>query len=132
MTFYEQEVRRIRGEVYANKGQVDMVRRIRNYINDHYDEEMSLGRLSETQFVSKYHLIRLFKKYYGQTPMQYLTEKRIEISKEYLRIGTNVTETCFATGFESPCSFSTLFKSKTGRTPTDFQKRAIFAKPPQV
>jgi len=39
-----------------------------------------------------------------------------------------ITQTCFAVGFESPSSFSTLFKNKIGIAPVEFQKRAIFAK----
>ncbi len=100
----------------------------RNYINNHYDTDLNLEVLSHIRFVSKYHLIRLFKKYYGQTPKQYLINKRIERSKDHLKNGMPVTETCFAVGFESPCSFSTLFKSKMGLTPAEFQKRATFAK----
>jgi AraC-like DNA-binding protein len=74
-------------------------------------------------FTSKFHLLRLFKKYYGQTPKQYLIEKRIEKAKELLQEGETVTETCFATGFGSPSSFSTLFKSRVGLTPVEFQKK---------
>src|SRR6478609_3746476 len=129
MTFYESEINRIRGIVYSNKAQLDTVIGTRNYINNNYDIKLNLNLLSHTRFVSKYHLLRLFAKYYGQTPQQYLTGKRIEKSKEYLRKGISITETCIAIGFESPSSFSTLFKSKTGLTPTEFQKRATFAKP---
>jgi len=129
MTFYESEINRIRGIVYSNKAQLDTVIGTRNYINNNYDRKLNLNLLSHTRFVSKYHLLRLFAKYYGQTPQQYLTGIRIERSKEYLRKGISITETCIAIGFESPSSFSTLFKSKTGLTPTEFQKRATFAKP---
>jgi AraC-like DNA-binding protein len=129
MTFYESEIKRIRSIVYSNKGQLDTVIGTRNYINNNYDRKLNLNLLSHTRFVSKYHLLRLFAKYYGQTPQQYLTGIRIEKSKEYLRKGICITETCIAIGFESPSSFSTLFKSKTGLTPTEFQKRATFAKP---
>ncbi|MBA2562964.1 MAG: helix-turn-helix transcriptional regulator, partial [Chitinophagaceae bacterium] len=99
----------------SNQGQLDTVIGIRNYIDNNYDTDLNLDLLSHIRFVSKYHLLRLFKKYYGQTPKQYLTDKRIEKSKEY------IAGTCFAVGFESPCSFSTLFKSRTGLTPTEFQ-----------
>jgi len=125
MTFYESEINRIKSIVYSNKGQLDTVIGIRNYINNNYDADLNLDLLSHIRFVSKYHLIRLFKRYYGQTPKQYLTGKRIEKSKEYLKTGMNITETCYAIGFESPCSFSTLFKSRTGLTPTDFQKEQL-------
>ena len=128
MTFYESEIKRIGSIVYSNKGQLDTVIGTRNYINNNYDRDLNLDLLSHILFVSKYHLLRLFSKYYGQTPKQYLTDKRSEKSKEYLKKGLNITETCFAIGFESPGSFSTLFKSRTGISPTEFQKRATFTK----
>ena len=128
MTFYESEIKKIRSIVYSNQGQLDTVIGTRNYIDNNYDTDLNLDLLSHIRFVSKFHLLRLFKKYYGQTPKQYLTDKRIEKSKEYLKKGMNITETCFAIGFETPSSFSTLFKSRTGLTPTEFFKRATFTK----
>jgi AraC-like DNA-binding protein len=128
MTFYESEIKRIRSTVYSNQAQLDTIIGTRNYIHNNYDADLNLNLLSHTRLVSKYHLLRLFKKYYGQTPKQYLTDIRIEKSKEYLKNGMAITETCFAIGFESPSSFSTLFKSRTGLTPTEFQKRATFTK----
>jgi len=126
MTFYESEIKRIRSIVYSNQGQVDTVIGTRNYIDNNYDTDLNLDFLSHIRFVSKFHLLRLFKKYYGQTPKQYLTDVRIEKSKEYLKKGMNITETCFAIGFEAPSSFSTLFKSRTGLTPTEFLKEQLF------
>ena len=125
MTFYETELNRIRGIVYSNQGQVDSVIAIRNYIDNNYETNLNLDLLSHIQFVSKYHLLRLFKKYYGLTPRQYLIDKRIEKSKEHLKNGMTVTETCFAVGFQSLGSFSTLFKSKVGKAPAQFRKEQL-------
>jgi len=125
MTLYESEIKRIRSIVYSNQGQIDTVIATRNYIDNNYDTDLNLNLLSHIRFVSKFHLLRLFTKYYGQTPKQYLTDKRIEKSKEYLKKGKNITETCFAVGFECPSSFSTLFKNRTGLTPTEFQKEQL-------
>lgn len=86
---------------------------------------MNLDLLSRFRFVSKFHLLRLFKKHYGLTPRQYLIDKRIEKSKEQLKNGMSVTETCFAVGFESLGSFSTLFKTKTGKSPSEFQNEQL-------
>jgi AraC-like DNA-binding protein len=128
MTYYRREIERIKNSCYSNKGQLDTVIGTRHYINNHYDKELNLNLLSHIRFTSKYHLLRLFKKYYGQTPKQYLTEKRLLQAKELLASGINISETCYAIGFESPSSFSTLFKARFGMTPSDFQKRATFAK----
>ena len=125
MTFYKKELNRIRSIVYSNEGQINTVIGIRNYIENNYDADLNLDLLSDVQCVSKFHMLRLFKKYYGQTPRQYLIDKRIEKSKEQLKIGISVTETCFAVGFESLSSFSNLFKTKTGKSPTEFQKEQL-------
>lgn len=128
MTYYLTEITRIKSICYSNKGQLDTVIGTRHYINSNFDKELNLDMLSHIRFTSKFHLLRLFKKYYGQTPKQYLIDKRIEQAKELLTEGTNITETCFCIGFESPSSFSTLFKSRVGLTPSEFQKRATFTK----
>ena len=128
ITNYFNEVMRIRNICYANQGQLDTVIGTRHYINNHYDKELNLDFLSHIRFTSKFHLLRLFKRYYGLTPKQYLIDKRLEKSKELLASGQSISETCFDIGFESPSSFSTLFKSKFGLTPSEFQKKATFTK----
>lgn len=128
MNFYQREITRIRTSCYSNEAQIQTVIRTRNFIHHHFDKELNLNLLANTQFTSKFHLLRLFKKYYGLTPQQYLTDRRIEKSREYLKNGMTVTDTCFAVGFESPASFSTLFKRKTGLPPAEFQKKSNFRK----
>jgi AraC-like DNA-binding protein len=123
MTFYEREIQKIKALVYSNQRQLDTIIGIRNFMGAHYHADLNLNLLSHTRFTSKFHLLRLFKKYYGQTPKQYLIGRRIEMSKEHLKKGMSISETCFAIGFQCPCSFSTLFKAKTGLTPSEFQKR---------
>lgn len=129
MTYYFKEIIRIKRNCYSNKGQIDTVTGTRHYLDNHFDKALNLGLLSHIRFTSKFHLLRLFKRYYGQTPKQYVIAKRIEKAKELLNKGANVSETCFEVGFESPSSFATLFKSRIGLTPTEFQKRATFTKP---
>lgn len=125
MTSFEKEVNRIRSIVYSNEEQVNTAIGIRNYIQNNYHVKLNLDVLSSRQYVSKYHLLRLFKKYYGLTPRQFLIERRIQKSKEHLKQGMTVTETCYAVGFESLGSFSTLFKTKTGKSPSQFQKEQL-------
>ena len=125
MTFYEREINRINNIIYSNKEQIETVIGVRNYIDNNYDSDLNLDLLSHLRYISKFHLLRLFKKHYGQTPRQYLIDKRIEKSKEHLKNGMSVTETCFAIGFESLGSFSTLFKTKTGKSPSEYQNEQL-------
>ena len=125
MNFYQQKLKKLKKTLYKNQGQIDAVIGMKNFIDTNYQTDVNLDFLSKTQFISKYHLLRLFKKYYGLTPRQYLINKRIEISKTHLSDGMSVTETCFAVGFESLGSFSSLFKSKVGKSPVQYQKEQL-------
>jgi len=125
MTFFEKEINRISGIIYSNEEQIETVIGVRSYIDNNYENDLNLDYLSRIRFVSKYHLLRLFKRHYGLTPKHYLIDKRIKKSKEELKNGLSVTETCFAVGFQSLGSFSTLFKTKTGKSPSEFQKEQL-------
>lgn len=125
MNYYQNEIERIRKVCYSNDRQIKTVISTKSYIDHKFDEELNLDLLSSIRFTSKFHFLRLFKKYYGLTPKKYLIEKRIEKSKECLKSGMNITETCFSIGFGCPSSFSTLFKSKTGKAPSQFQKEQL-------
>ncbi|OZV68163.1 helix-turn-helix domain-containing protein [Winogradskyella aurantia] len=125
MTVYQEKISQIKNICYSNDKQIKTVIATRHFIANNFEKDLKLDFLSQKRFMSKYHLQRLFKRYYGLTPRQYLTDKRLEKSKENLKNGMSVTETCFAVGFESLGSFSTLFKSKTGKSPKEFQKEQL-------
>lgn len=125
MTFYLTKLNKLNEVLYNNQDQIDAVIAVKRDIDSNYETELNLDVLSNSQRMSKYHLIRLFKKYYGLTPRQYLIDKRIKQSKDHLALGMTVTETCFAVGFSSLGSFSTLFKTKTGKTPVQFRREQL-------
>ncbi len=116
---------RIRSICYSNEKQIETVIATRNFIDQNFEEELNLDFLSHIRFTSKFHLLRLFKRYYGLTPGQYLIFRRLEKSKEYLKKGMRVSETCYAVGFRAPSSFSTLFKNKFGLSPSEYQKEQL-------
>lgn len=122
MTYYIQELERIKGICFSNKVQIDIAVNTKKYIDTNFDKEINLDLLAHLRYTSKYHLIRVFKKYYGITPRQYLINKRIEKAKNNLQEGKSVTNTCYAIGFESINSFSNLFRAKTGIPPSIYRK----------
>ena len=127
MNHFIQELKRIKEICFSNKIQIDIAVNTKRYIDTNFNKEINLDLLSHLQFTSKYHLIRVFKKYYGITPRQYLINKRIEKAKKYLKTGKSVSDTCYTIGFESINSFSNLFKAKTGMPPSIY-RRATFDK----
>lgn len=127
MNYYIQELNRIKRICFSNKSQIDIAISTKKYMDTNFDKKISIKLLASLQFTSKYHLIRVFKKYYGVTPRQYLINKRIEKAKKILKTGKSVSETCYLIGFDSINSFSNLFKAKTGMSPSIY-KRATFDK----
>jgi len=121
MNYYLEMLAEVRSSCFSNQVQIDLAVSTKRYLDTYYDRNIHLNILAHNQCTSKYHLIRIFKKYYGITPHQYLIDKRIEQAKSLLRSGSSVSETCYAVGFESVHSFSTLFKGKTGLSPSAYK-----------
>lgn len=127
MTYYIQELNRIKKSCFSNKIQLEIAINTKRYIDTNFATDINLDLLAHLRFTSKYHLIRVFKKYYGITPRQYLINKRIKEAKKRLEAGRTVSDTCYDIGFESINTFSNLFKTKTGKSPSAY-KRATFNK----
>lgn len=123
ISFYQSEIEKIRKICYSNKYQIQTVIDLKKFIDRNFDSELKLDFIAHAHFTSKFHLLRLFQKYYGMTPKQYCTDRRIEKSKEYLAKGISVAVTCYSVGFQSASSFSTLFRRKTGLAPAAYQKK---------
>jgi AraC-like DNA-binding protein len=100
------------------------LRRARDHADRSYAQPLNLDELASIACMSKYHFLRLFKATYGMTPMEYVSQRRIERAQDLLR-ATNltVTEVCFAVGFSSLGSFSSRFRALVGEGPSDFQRR---------
>ncbi|MBD0322553.1 MAG: helix-turn-helix transcriptional regulator [Aldersonia sp.] len=74
--------------------------------------------------MSKYHFVRTFAQTFGDTPMRYLTRRRIERAQDLLRSANlTVTEVCMMVGFTSLGSFSARFHELVGETPTQYRDR---------
>ncbi len=90
------------------------------FIDTHFSTQLDVDNIADEAYFSKFHFIRLFKKIYAKTPHQYLTHVRLEKAMQLLRAGQPVSEVCFSVGFESPSSFSGLFKRSVGISPSVF------------
>lgn len=101
---------------------------VKNYIDRHYMENLSLDEISELANISKFHMVREFSRYMGISPMAYLTDRRINEAKILLS-STNVSILDIAndTGFSSPSYFTQRFKSATGKTPLQYRQDAYRA-----
>ena len=100
------------------------LRRARDHMDRHYDEELDLEGLARVAGVSKFYFARCFEATYGETPMRYLTRRRIERAQDLLRAANlTVTEVCMLVGFASLGSFSSRFTALVGESPTAYRDR---------
>jgi AraC-like DNA-binding protein len=121
MTFYIEQMQKINRELYPNDYLVKQLVGAKQYIDNHFADNINLGDLATKAFISKFHFLRLFKLLYGVTSHQYLTSVRIENAKRLLNNGKSISETCITVGFNSYTSFTGLFKKTTGTTPVAFK-----------
>jgi len=97
---------------------------IKNYIDSHYSENITLDILSNLSYVNKFHLVHLFTKQMGISPINYLINRRIEESKNLLTT-TNYTIRDISTivGFSNSSYFSQMFKKFTGYSPRMYKNK---------
>ncbi|MEL7622116.1 MAG: AraC family transcriptional regulator [Clostridiales bacterium] len=97
----------------------------KEYIDAHWLEDFDPDKISRDCGLSRYHLVRLFKKYMGMTPYSYYQEIKIKRLKEALRNkNLSVAEAFVACGFDYPGNFARFFKEKVGMTPSQYRKWA--------
>lgn len=106
----------------------DTVQRIEDNILQHYpDCTYDLNAYLNTLPFNTEYLKKMFKKETGLTPLQYLTEKRLENAASTLASYCgrgNVSETARLCGFGDPLYFSRLFKRKYGVSPRNYSPEA--------
>jgi len=91
------------------------------FIDSHFSENIDVSNIADEACFSKYHFIRLFKSIYGKTPHHYLTKVRIDNAQLLLSEGKAIMDVCVSIGFDSPTSFTAVFKKVVGKTPSAFQ-----------
>ena len=100
------------------------LRRARDLADRCYADDLDLDVLAAEAAMSKFHFARSFVSAYGETPMRYLTRRRIERAQDLLRAANlTVTEVCMMVGFSSLGSFSSRFRELVGETPTQYRDR---------
>jgi AraC-like DNA-binding protein len=100
------------------------LRQARDLADRRYSEPLDLDTLADAAHVSKYHFARSFARAYGETPMRYLTQRRIERAQDLLRSANlTITEVCMMVGFSSLGSFSARFRELVGESPTEYRDR---------
>lgn len=98
--------------------------KVRQYIDLHFKEALTLDQLAEEGHMNKYYLSHSFKREYGVSPINYMVSRRIEESK-YLLAETDLSLSQISQllGFSSLSYFSQVFRKTQAVTPMEYRQR---------
>ena len=82
------------------------------YINDHLSEPLDMDTLASELYISKYHMMRLFKTETSSTIGSYINQKRLLTARDLILQGVSVTDACFQSGFKDYSTFSRAYKKE--------------------
>ena len=109
--------------LYRNERKLTLPEKIASYIAENYRSGVSLELLSEKLYFSKNHLINVFKRAYGCTPLDYMSSLRITHAERLLKTTTDTAESiAILCGFADYSCFYKLFTKKHGESPAKWRK----------
>lgn len=99
------------------------VLKVKEYINAHYTEEITLAEMADLVGMSPSSFSRFFKHHTARTLSSYLIDIRLgNAARALVDTSQNVSEICYSSGFNNLSNFNRIFKSKRGMSPRDFRE----------
>jgi len=102
-------------------GKGPLVRRLRDYLDAHVTQDVSLADLALLVQRSRYSVLRSFRNGTGMTPHAYLLNRRVERARRSLASGCSLADTALDCGFFDQSHFTRVFKRFTGLTPGQYR-----------
>ncbi len=107
---------------YREKELNGLISEALEYINNNYDKDISLDGVAKEINMSYHYFSKFFKDAIGKNFIDYLTDLRVEKSKELLKdLSLSIKSICYSVGYSDPNYFSKIFKKITGITPTEYR-----------
>jgi AraC-like DNA-binding protein len=94
----------------------------RAVIDARYAEPLSLAELASRAGLTRFRLIRAFKREVGLTPHLYLVDRRVRAARAFLRQGDGPAEAAALAGFSDQSHMTRAFKARLGVTPAVFRR----------
>ncbi|MBH1940039.1 AraC family transcriptional regulator [Mobilitalea sibirica] len=103
------------------------VNRIITYLNENFDQKISLEQIAHNMYLSPVYISKIFKEETGESPINYLIKIRLDKAREILLSGESGSIKSIATqvGYDDVYHFSKLFKKYYGISPLYYKKRAM-------
>ena len=100
--------------------EIQPVHHVRDYLEDNYNQEISLEQLAQVANLSSFYLNRSFSRTFGMPPHAYQIQVRILQAKRLLRKEWPIEKVAFETGFASQSHFGSHFKRLVCVTPRQY------------
>ena len=108
--------------ISRNRAEPVEIWKARKFIDEHSDEELSLGRVAKTVGVNANYLSERFKQVTGVNLVHYIAQIRFKRACDLLRTSSRqISEIAFAAGFQSLSQFNRVFKKLSGKSPTEYR-----------
>ncbi len=98
---------------------------VRDFLQTHYADNISLAQLSDLAGLSRSYLCRLFHREMGMSLSAYQTQLRINHAKHFLAQGKSIAMVASLTGYYDQSHFGAYFKRLVGTTPGNYRTRTI-------
>lgn len=110
--------------VQQGNAEPPIIARARQFIREHYTEDLSLGRVSSAVNTSRFYFCKQFRKATGLSFVEFVSRTRLEKAKNLLlNLNLRVSEIAFAAGFQSLTHFNRVFKRVERLSPTEYRSR---------
>ncbi|WNR45433.1 helix-turn-helix transcriptional regulator [Paenibacillus roseipurpureus] len=114
------------GGTYLRNEIPDSYKELAQFMDLHYSDDLSLEQLADRSNMNKFHLCKMFPRYYQVTPMDYLRNRRIEKSTELLRNPhLKITEIAARCGYSNVSYFGKVFHKVVGVSPSAFREAQV-------
>jgi AraC-like DNA-binding protein len=98
--------------------------KVKNYIDGHYKDEMSLEQLADLVGMTPTAFSRYFKQRTGKNLSEYIVDIRLgHAARRLVDTTDSVSEICWTTGFNTLSNFNRLFRKRKGCSPTEFREK---------
>ncbi len=102
----------------------ERMKRVLEHIHNHISDNIDVEELANVACVTKPYLIRLFKREFGTSPIQYINKKKVERAGLLLfTTDLPVKEVAWQLGFSDDSYFIRLFRKQMGVTPQEYRER---------
>lgn len=102
----------------------ETVRKAQAYIEEHFQDKITVDHLSDLLALNRRSLERRFKKATSNTVSEYIQRVKIEVAKkDFETTRKNIYEVMFEVGYSDVKAFRTIFRKTTGLSPVEYRNK---------